>query len=185
MIYNSIFHKLILNKKKCQIIRNEKKIFMTKKCQKIGTLKCLLTKDKETYQYSADGFIKLHHYPFKYKKKCKNQLNIHYTMENYHPKGFDIYFATRTDADLYSSYSGYDFTVKPYHSFKEKLNNSAIASSYISNCKLTKYDRIDAVKKLLKIGMKIDIFGGCFEKNFTSIEPSHLQKMHRDDRKVS
>eukprot|EP01080_Neovahlkampfia_damariscottae_P010628 gene10628-3251_t len=147
-------------------------------------VRCIFTKKKEKYQYSSDGFVKLHIFPFKYKKKCKNQMDIHYTMEKDHPKGYDMYFATRTDADFYAPYSGYDFSLKPFYSWKEKKNMTSVASAYISNCQVTQYDRIATVKKLLNKGMKIDIFGGCFEKHLTSKEPKHLEKLPRDDRKV-
>jgi hypothetical protein len=143
--------------------------------------RCIMNRYEKKNENSTDGYVTFHHFPFHHPIQCKHQKKMHYTMENTHPPGYDIYMATRTDADIYASYGDYDFSFPPILK-KRQEDGVSMAAAYISNCGMTKYDRLGAVKKLMEAGVSVDVFGSCFENS--KKEPSEFQHLSRDDRKV-
>jgi hypothetical protein len=143
--------------------------------------RCIINRYEKKHENSTDGYVTFHHFPLNHETKCPHQKKMHYTMENTHPTGFDIYFATRTDADIYASYGIYDFSV-PSIPKKREEDGVSMAAAYISNCGMTRYDRLGAVKRLMAAGVSVDVFGSCFENS--KKEPPELNHLSRDDRKV-
>jgi hypothetical protein len=54
----------------------------------------------------SDVFVFTHKFGPRPVKQCNHQMYMHYTMENIRPPDYDIYSATRTDAEIYASYNG-------------------------------------------------------------------------------
>jgi glycoprotein 3-alpha-L-fucosyltransferase len=140
---------------------------------KICDVNCVFTHDEPT-KYSPDVFVSyLKRNTFK--KHCRHQKSMYYSMENFRHQNFDIYATTNSNSDVYSTYLGhFDLMIPPV-----KKTKKSMASAYISNCD-DKFNRLEIINKLRKIGVTIDLFGKCS----SNPEPYFSKNLTRDERKI-